>query len=92
MYHASTAGGLDFEDVQFTVRMSPGLYSDFSLVTRGPSDGRTVLRRRCKRGEKRRENVHKNQHSSLTDLNRICIRNEVTLRLQVEKEGAPCRS
>lgn len=50
MNQFKVAGGLDFALVQFTLITSPGLYSDLSLVTLGPSLGRTVINKEIEKG------------------------------------------
>ena len=54
MNQFNVAGGLDFALVQLALITSPGLYSDRSLDTLGPSRGKTV-RNREKKGESDKE-------------------------------------
>lgn len=45
MYHLKVAAGLDFDDVQLTVTVSPILYLDCPPVILGPSVGRTAIKK-----------------------------------------------
>lgn len=60
MYHLKVAAGLDFDDVQLTVTVSPILYLDCPPVILGPSVGRTVIKNKSIKN-----NRYQNQHMSL---------------------------